>query len=846
MKRVVRVLAVLGALSGAGRDAHAAGNSLPKVTLSDLESSPELAEPAAALGLLLRSKLGPDQRLIVGRAELAAAIEAGVGSKPPALVVPGAAVTGILERLGADRLFAGQFRAETTHWEVRAQILGSDGQRLQSLRVDAPIGELDVLAGRLASRLARRLELSRIESPAQTLADLLPYVRAERALRAGDVAAATRQLSLAQPEVSSESSAAKEIVETIWRAPTVPVPMKLAVAPVAHDPGTARVLVDDVLERDPNNLRAAASKARLLAESGNLAGATRELDRLNKLPGATADPFVAVANAVALVNRRHDTMPAAAGIGGGAPTGRETKNDRAQRQEREKAEEKKDRQETALYLAIEDPGGDNQPVLAYMSGTDPGSFRPELEGRAVTAAHKVALKNPDLAAQIAVRGLLGGGDAKKLVPLVDPKHMSSAELRALEAKLVTLGPEGKAAASTFAAIVKKNSEAAEKVRLGGRSRQDLVTGVDGLAKDLGGVLGRLGVLEAAGGAHVIVLPRPGSEDAWWSPLVVRRQRLQTGFAAALFAAPYEMWLAAEDRAAVQASASEEALVAKLAQTGADFVLLYGSRGARLDVEIDVALFESATGETHRMSGIVAGMPHSLLRLNAAPLGIASGLLVLPIALLLLRKRGGAIRVRVLHEDAEDRALSIVISQSASAPRIPDKAAYEAELARRSAKPSRFFAANVDGVTTFARIPRGKWYVHLHGTYRTGKIAHVVSGGPFSQVIEIVKAGEQPVVVFSLAGDGAEYHVTVHDQKQPVVGAKVWIDDARDQAVATDPTGLAVIKVPLGHRIIRTEAGGMLIEKPYEVVKRKAHELAINLAWERRVDSVARVLDNDAE
>jgi hypothetical protein len=75
---------------------------------------------------------------------------------------------------------------------------------------------------------------------------------------------------------------------------------------------------------------------------------------------------------------------------------------------------------------------------------------------------------------------------------------------------------------------------------------------------------------------------------------------------------------------------------------------------------------------------------------------------------------------------------------------------------------------------------------------------------------------------------------------------VWLDEGRDKAVKTNEEGLAVLKVPLGQRLLRVEAGGMLVEKMHVVIKKSALVVAINLDWERKIDDVSRALDNDPE
>lgn len=810
------VLALLGlALSGRAR---AAGNLLPGVVVSDLSAETAQREHAVVVGLLSRSMLGAAERMPVARKDLRAAIEALSGRTPEGLTIAATLARPLLERLGADRIFLGQFRAEQTHWEVRGQILGPDGNRLFAVRAQAPTGEVDLLARRLAARLARRLGLGRLEIPALPLEDVRPYARAEIALYADDPRKAAFELELGGRKVREGASAAAELAALVSADPRLSPEARLPLLPLGPDPGAAGELAEAILKDKPTSVPARAARARALAVKGALAPAASELE---KLAAFDKDPAVMIANAALLQQHAR---------GAGAQLGAaDAGKSRAEALE----EERRDRRQTALYLAIKDPDSDAKPVLAFMSGSDAGSFPPEIEGAAVEAAGRLQTRNPGLASRVGTRAVMGGVKPQQALGLIKVESASSAELAQLKGKLELLGPDVRPGAEALGREIAARAARAEEVRLAGASRAALVS-EGALAGVLRTLLARFESLEDQAASRILIVPQPG-EAAWYLPLFVRHLRLHNGLTAALWNAPYEMWLAPPPSGGEPAG-SDEALARLGDEQGADLVLAHAAAPSGLAVAVELVLVDVATRERQRVEGSVPGWAHALLRLNPLPVAILALLFALPLIVLILRRRASGLRVRILFEDTEDRMLTLVVSQSGAAPRVD-----EIETLAPSAKVR--VARNIEGTTTFPRLLRGKWFVHLVGSYRTGKVVHTISGGPFSQSLEI-DGKKEALVVFSLAGDGAEFHVTVHDQKQPIGGVPVWIDDQRERAIVTDPSGLAILKVPLGKRVIHVAAGGMDIAKTFEVVKRKAHELPINLAWERRVDSVSRVLDSE--
>jgi hypothetical protein len=207
---------------------------------------------------------------------------------------------------------------------------------------------------------------------------------------------------------------------------------------------------------------------------------------------------------------------------------------------------------------------------------------------------------------------------------------------------------------------------------------------------------------------------------------------------------------------------------------------------------------------------------------------------------------GSIVVRLQGEsEVEDKYLSLAITKSPTPPAVTDMAAHIEAVKSAGHKTEELSATLVEHLTEFPRVAAGQWYVHLYGVYTRGRTQRLVRGETFTRELHVGRR-KTIFVDFSLEAIAAEFLVTVFDDKVAIPGAKVWVDDDIAHAVATGKNGLAIVEVPRGKHVIRIKAKGLDIERPFEVVKLKAHELPINLVWERRVDDVSRALENSGE
>ncbi len=790
--------------------------------MADLESAPAQRDLAVSVSMLVRSMLEPGQRVLVPTRELAMALEvSNAGRRQEVLTLAPGQAKGLMVRLNCDRAFTGVLVVDGGRWEVRGQVLGPEGTRLSTVAVDVLPNELHALATQLAQRLASRLGLTAVERPPVPLASMAPYARAQAAMNGGDVRSAAHELEVADPR-AIKLAPVKNVVDTLAANPNVPAPSRMQMSLLSGDNASARQTAEEILKTDPKHVQARAGKARAMANQGDMEGALTEFEQIK----TAKDPYAEAANVALLIKRRYSP----------------------DRQALNKGHLSEDQQAEALAMTMKDPDSDNRQTLAFMSAANPNALPPEVENAAVGAAERVAAKDPALAQSVATRALEGGVQVDKALPLAQVDKLDKSEVAAVKDKLEALGPKGETAMKSLGQELERRDGAAQKLRLGGIDIKPTDTAVEGLAVQLRALLGNFGVLQEQAGPRAVVIAKQETEATWYLPFRVRRPRLELGLLRAMWDKPFEMGLVgapAGGEVIAPANLTEVALGNLAEKQGADLVIVHSETTHGLQVEVELILFDGASATAYRTSGKVPGLSHSLLSVNVLPFGLVGLAIAVPIGVVRKRRRVGEIVVKLQMADISDRMFCVVISQSARPPKVTDAKQFADELDKTGPKQDKLSASLIETSTTFERIPPGRYYVHLYGTYRTGKLTHILSGDQFTQRVE-VKQQEVKAVVFSLAVTSAEFHVTVQDKKNALSGALVWLDDARDKAVKTNDEGLAVLKVDMGQHILRVEAGGMLVEKTHVVVKRKAHTIVVNLDWERKVDDVSRALDNDPD
>jgi hypothetical protein len=187
--------------------------------------------------------------------------------------------------------------------------------------------------------------------------------------------------------------------------------------------------------------------------------------------------------------------------------------------------------------------------------------------------------------------------------------------------------------------------------------------------------------------------------------------------------------------------------------------------------------------------------------------------------------------------------SVLISRSNKTPVIENPATYQKKLEWLGQRKRRFEAWHVERSTTFRGIPKGKYFVHLYGIYTRGRQVLVLSEP--CEAVEVFPR-KTAFVAFNLEASEAEFKITVVDDSGPVEGARLWVDQDRAKAAATPKDGNVTLKVPKGYHVIHATAKGILVDRPYHVIKAKVHEMTINLVWERRQEHASRALERQVD
>jgi hypothetical protein len=262
------------------------------------------------------------------------------------------------------------------------------------------------------------------------------------------------------------------------------------------------------------------------------------------------------------------------------------------------------------------------------------------------------------------------------------------------------------------------------------------------------------------------------------------------------------------------------------------------------VNVDLILFDVAKQKVYRASSALIGRSTGLVMFNPLVVGLSLLALLGSIAWLVVLSFRGTIVVRVQWDpDSKEEMFSIRISQSNQTPVIENPTAYKKKLEWLGQRKRRFEAWQVERSTTFRGIPKGTYFVHLYGIYTRGR--QVLTLSEPHEAVEVFPR-KTAFVAFNLEASEAEFKITVVDDSGPVEGARVWLDQDRAKAAATPKQGNVTLKVPKGYHIIHVSAKGMQVERPYQVIKAKIHEMTINLVWERRQEHISRALERQVD
>lgn len=783
--------------------------SAETVVVPDPTAAREQAELAGAVSLLVRSYLKPGQREITPRRELALAIEAMSGHSPgQSLSATAETAPNLMEKLAADRLVLWELQVGPKGTTVAGVLIGPGGKRLLRIAAAAATGDVASLAQQLARRIAPAIGATQADMPAAGVADLRPFLAAESALLAGDAVAASRAVALALPTVATKIPAAKDILRAIAEDPGLPALPRVQARLLMGEWNAAVEQTDDGLARDPKNISLRSAKVHALAALKDFASAERELTVLK----TSANQPVVVLARVALAIERGDPM------------------------------EKKDE---ALAPLVGRPAGEWRQVLPLIAATPPGTFGARIEAAALEAAAKLSFQEPGLASTLAARALAGGAQSRQATSLIKVQDLSAEQITTISARL---NANADSASAGLIQQIKARQEEAEKIAAA--SGPEKPTGPPStLALSLLPVLQGFDGLYEPSLTEIKIAPLPGSGQPFYWPFLVRKARLADGLLEALMRSPWELAATTSEihtDALSDDRLTDEGLATLASDLGSSALLLYGIRPAGYApwVTVELVLYDAAHQRTERAKASLIGRSTGLVMLNPLMVGLFTVAFMCAFGWAVLISLRGTVVVRVQWDsDSKDELFSILISRSPTSPVIDNLTAYRKKLEWLGKRKRRFEAWNIDQNTTFRGIPRGRWYVHLFGIYTRGR--QTLRLKEPAQMVE-VQARKAAFVAHVLEAAEAEFKIVVVDDLGTVEGARVWLDDDRAKAVSSAKDGAVTLKVPKGYHVIHVTARGMAVERPYQVVKSKVHEMTINLVWERRQEFVSRALERQVD
>jgi tetratricopeptide (TPR) repeat protein len=235
--------------------------SAGQVVVADLYGEPDVRAEAGAVSLLLRSRLFVGKRAAVSRQALIEGLKRVFRVRRPALVVD-ASQPEVLAAVGADRLISGEVRRWGTGLLAIVHAYDGDGVLLGTIVERASYGQLQKLAGTLATKLATLIDDELFEPGEASLGQLRPFVLASQELLKGKPAVAARALASANQSVGSSVPAAKDVLNEVINHPELGLEDRLTVAMAGADARVVLKLVEEQLAKDPTNEIALAIRAR--------------------------------------------------------------------------------------------------------------------------------------------------------------------------------------------------------------------------------------------------------------------------------------------------------------------------------------------------------------------------------------------------------------------------------------------------------------------------------------------------------------------------------------------------------------------------------------------------------
>jgi tRNA A-37 threonylcarbamoyl transferase component Bud32 len=814
------VLAAIAAVLAPGPGARAEGTAtlgtamLTAVVADLAPAEPDLAEEAAAVNLLLQSMLKEDQRHFTPRSDLATNLAELPGQTAEVrthLSVDRANAPRLMEKMLVDRLFMGTISREPGRLVVTAEVMGPKGAPLAVIRAMAPEGDIADLAAQVARQAAGPIEciLNDLSIKHLSMRQMQPFAAASIALNGSDFEGAARALELATPGAAKALSAIEEMGRVLIANQSLESGDRLKVALAVGNATAARTFAEKALKSEARSVTARAGKVRALILLNELALAAREAEQL---PADDDSAASAVARAQLIMARN------------GSASGRDE----------------------AMAPMVNKPAATWKPALAFMAGTRPNTFGPDVEEAALDAAAKLAKESPALATAIAFRGLQGEGEHKRAVPLLRLRDLSSDDSVTVKPQLGALAAEGFTPAVQLTEAMARRDEIAQSIRLelaGAPETGVSVTLVNALAP----LLESFPHLAERKLTNISLVPMEMSGPSVVWPYKARPQLLQVGLVAALTGPPYSLVATppAPDQEPIREGQMTDPGFANLAhKLATDALMLFKVTTKGSDAEVTLILWDASRQKGWTKTAVLKGAATGLTGFNPIPV-IALGLLAAVALALAIRKMLSGSVVVVIKEDADakDPILCLKVARTSQNPGVGNSTTFGERLRGASPTQTRTGATHVKARTKFASLTRGKWYVHLYGTYKRGTDVQVLSGEEFTREVEI-QAGRAATVHFNMEPTHAQFVVHITDNEVPVAAAKVWLDDVA-KVHRTGRDGKVILDIPRGKHVITIEANGNRVEKSFDVLQTKIHELHVNLEWERRRDDVSRSLERDS-
>ncbi len=799
--------ALLGYLLTGAQPAHAQGPVLPAILPDFAPANEAIREESAAVGLLVRSMLKPLKRQFVSRRELALALDAiGIKNRRD-LSVPGGTATALIEKLLVDRVVLGQIGFANGRLVMSGQVLNNKGETLTSITAYAPAGAVHNLAEQIARQISTVLECSFEAIEPTSMRHLRSFAAASDAEASGDIVGAAKAFALAPSGLGTKVTAIKELAQAVWSHPQTPSDQKISVALTVGEFEIARTLADKELKEHPQNIVVRAARARALVGMNDFRGAERELTAMQ---ANMAEPDVAIAAADLAIAKG------------------------ASRGERD-----------AAFQALTDASTERwAKPLAFMAGTPPNAFSNTVEALAVSRAKEFQPTNPSLASAIGFRAVAGDVDGQRAVAMIRADDLGMADIAAILDKVEKLALAGSQQANILKLEMGRRTELAADLRLEAIGATDPAAHIS-LIASLHPLLERFEALSKREFSSVTLLPMAGSGEPFYSPYKVNEDVLRIGLGAALAGKPYEIAVrpAPPGQEPIRGTQlSEDGLANLAAGAYAEGLVLYKIRPSGSSAQITLMLVDTETRRAWTSEETIEGKLNGLLTVNPTPWIVLTVIILLAAAFLARRVLSGSIVVHIKEmPEADEQLFNIRITRTPTGPTVGPPTNFIERMRRTPPKQTADEATRVGARTTFPGIARGKYFVHLFGTYKRGGDVVVVDGESFSREVQ-VQAGKKAAAQFSMEATHAQFVVTVMDGEKPVAGAVVWIDQDEATRWRTSVDGKATFDVPRGRRTISILADGLTIRRPFEILQTKQHDLPINLEWERKREGVSRVLE----